>query len=55
MNIPTLIICLLIAAIVAGIIGRLVKNKKEGRTTCGCDCGGCQMRGSCHKNTKNDQ
>ena len=35
----------LIAAIIAG----LVKNRKKGKSSCGCNCGSCPMSGSCHK------
>lgn len=27
----------------------VIRNKKKGKTSCGCNCQGCAMRGSCHK------
>ena len=47
-NIATIIICLVLAVIVALIIFSLVKNKKKGKSSCGCNCAHCAMAGSCH-------
>lgn len=51
-NLATILICAALAVIVALIIYRLIKNKKEGKTTCGCGCENCAMSGACHKNSK---
>lgn len=48
-NIATIIIALVLAIIVAAIVIYLVNNKKQGKSSCGCKCGGCPMSGSCHK------
>ena len=40
-NIATIIICLVLAVIVALIIFSLVKNKKKGKSSCGCNCAHC--------------
>ncbi|MCI5593273.1 MAG: FeoB-associated Cys-rich membrane protein [Eubacteriales bacterium] len=48
-NIATIIIALVLALIVAAIVIYLVNNKKQGKSSCGCKCGGCPMSGSCHK------
>ena len=45
----TLIVALVLAALVASILVRLVKNKKSGKSSCGCGCSSCAMDGSCHK------
>ena len=45
----TVIISLVLAAIVAGIIVKMIKNKKEGKSSCGCGCGSCPMSSECHK------
>ena len=47
-NIATVIISLVLAVIVALIIFSLVKNKKKGKSSCGCNCAHCAMSGSCH-------
>ena len=48
MNLGTLIVTLAIAAVVGLIVFRLIRNKKRGKSTCGCNCGNCPMSGSCH-------
>ena len=45
----TVIIGLLLAAVVVGIITRMVKNKKAGKSSCGCGCSGCPMSSECSK------
>ncbi len=47
-NIGTIVICLLLVAIVSAIIIRLIKNKKAGKSSCGCGCQSCAMAGACH-------
>lgn len=47
-NLATIIICLVLAVIVAAIIIGLVRNKKKGKSSCGCNCVHCAMAGSCH-------
>lgn len=48
----TVIISLVLLAIVAGIVTKMVKDKKAGKSSCGCGCGcgSCPMSGECHKN-----
>ena len=48
-NLATILICLVLAVIVALIIWSLVRNKKKGKSSCGCNCAHCAMAGSCHK------
>ncbi|MEE0859143.1 MAG: FeoB-associated Cys-rich membrane protein [Acutalibacteraceae bacterium] len=47
-NIGTIILCLVLVVIVALIISNMIKNKKQGKTSCGCGCQNCPMSGSCH-------
>lgn len=47
-NISTIIICIVLIAIVTAIIVRMIKNKKQGKTSCGCGCQNCAARNSCH-------
>ena len=47
-NIATVIICLVLIAVVAAIIVSLVRNKKKGKSSCGCNCAHCAMAGYCH-------
>lgn len=48
-NISTIIICIILIAVVTAIIANMVKNKRQGKTSCGCGCKSCAMRASCHK------
>ena len=48
-NIVTIAICAVLVAIVAAIIVSLIRDKKKGKSTCGCNCAHCAMHGSCHK------
>lgn len=48
-NLATLLISLLLAAVVVAIVARLIKNKKQGKSTCGGNCAHCACAGSCHK------
>lgn len=45
----TVIISLVLLAIVCGIVAKMTKDKKEGKSSCGCGCSGCPMNGECHK------
>lgn len=46
-NLPTIIVCAVLIFITAMIVAHVIKNKKHGKTCCGCE--GCAMRGSCHE------
>ncbi|MDD7035756.1 MAG: FeoB-associated Cys-rich membrane protein [Firmicutes bacterium] len=48
-NLATIIICAVLAAIVVAIIAGMIRNKKKGKSSCGCGCSSCPMSGSCHK------
>lgn len=48
-NIGTVAVCLLLAAVVALIIVRMVKDKKRGKMTCGGNCASCKC--CSHKTT----
>lgn len=47
-NIATIIICAVLIAVVAAIIVSMVRDKKKGKSSCGCGCAGCPMSGSCN-------
>ncbi len=50
-NIGTITVGLIIAVIVAAIIVKILKDKKKGKSSCDCNCGGCPMSGKCHHNS----
>ncbi|MGI6202497.1 MAG: FeoB-associated Cys-rich membrane protein [Eubacteriales bacterium] len=47
-NIGTIIVCAVLAAIVAVVIVSMVRNHKKGKTSCGCGCSGCALSEVCH-------
>ena len=51
-NIATVIICAELVIIVAAIIIGMVRDKKKGKSSCGCGCSSCPMSGSCHTENK---
>ncbi len=48
-NIGSIIVVCALVAIVALIIVSNVKNKKKGKSNCGCGCSNCSLNGLCHK------
>ena len=48
-NIGTILISLALLAVVAGIIAVMRKDRKKGKSPCGCggNCSHCPMSGSC--------
>lgn len=48
-NIGTIIVGAVLAIIVILIIRKLYKDKKAGRSSCGCGCENCPSKGACHK------
>ena len=47
-NIPTVIICAVLVAIIGGIVWSLIRNKEKGKSSCGCGCASCAMKDACH-------
>ncbi|MBQ6513167.1 MAG: FeoB-associated Cys-rich membrane protein [Clostridia bacterium] len=45
----TILVSLVLLLLVARIIFVLRRDRKQGKSTCGCNCGSCPMSGSCHK------
>lgn len=47
-NLGTILIAAVLIVIVAGIIFSIKKDKKKGKSSCGCNCAHCAMAGECH-------
>ena len=47
-NFATILILAVLAAIVAAIVVHLIRNKRKGKSACGCGCQSCPMEGACH-------
>jgi hypothetical protein len=54
-NVPTLIIGLIIAAIFAVIVIRGIIKRKNGEGGCSCGCSGCPNSAICHKGSSKDK
>lgn len=48
-NIGTILLCLALILLVCAIVWKLVRDRKKGKTACGCGCQNCAMSGECHK------
>ncbi|MBR4510753.1 MAG: FeoB-associated Cys-rich membrane protein [Ruminococcus sp.] len=48
-NLGTIVVTLILIGIVTAIIVKMVKDKKQGKGSCGCGCEHCAMHGKCHK------
>ena len=48
----TAIVVIILVAVVTLIIWRMVKDRKAGKSSCGCGCASCPMAGQCHSKNK---
>ena len=48
-NLGTIIVALILIVIVTLIIVKMIKDKKQGRSSGGCGCSNCAMSGTCHR------
>ena len=51
-NLGTIIVFLVLALIVTLITVKIIKDKKHGKSSCGCNCQHCENTKYCHKNPK---
>lgn len=52
---PTIIVAVIIAGVFLAIVINGIRNKKKGKSSCGCGCAGCPMSGKCHSNGQSDE
>ena len=48
-NLSTIVVSILLIVLVAAIVRKMRRDKKNGRSSCGCGCGGCPSEGLCHR------
>ena len=48
-NLGTMLICAVLIVIVALIVRSLVRQKRQGKSSCGCNCAHCARHGACHR------
>ena len=54
-NMGTIIVGAVVVLVVALIIFNMRKDKKQGKTSCGCSCNGCPNSQFCHGGSKQPQ
>ena len=54
-HLGTLLIGAGVLLLVGFIAWRMHKNKKSGKSSCGCGCAGCAMREHCHSAEKTEK
>ena len=47
-NLGNIIVLAILAVIVAAAVFKLVRDKKKGKSSCGCGCENCGMSESCN-------
>jgi len=50
-NIGTIVIAFALVCVVAIIVVNMIRNKRAGKSSCGCGCSDCPMSGKCHDNS----
>ena len=51
-NYVTVIACAVISVSVILAVASIIRDKKKGKSSCGCSCAGCPMSGQCHADKK---
>ena len=51
-NLATIVIGLILLAVVCLVIYVMGRDKKAGKSACGCSCSGCPSAGMCHSKMK---
>jgi len=52
-NLSTLLIALGVLCVCVAIVLKMIRDKKNGKSSCSCGCSGCAMKDSCHSQTAN--
>ena len=47
-NLPTLLVGAVVFGVIALVVVKLVKDKLNHKSSCGCGCSGCPGQGGCH-------
>lgn len=51
-NIGSIIVLLAVVAIVTLVLVKMIRDKRRGKSSCSCGCGGCAMKDTCHAKEK---
>ena len=47
-NLSTIIVSAILLVIIIATSVYLIRQRKKGRSSCGCNCAHCAMHGTCH-------
>lgn len=47
-NLATIVLGVILLAVVVLILVTIFRDKKKGKSSCGCNCSSCPMGGNCH-------
>ncbi len=48
MNASTGIVLALVIAAFVAVVVKWIRDKRQGKSSCSCGCGGCALKDSCH-------
>ena len=51
-NLANILILMLVGALIALAVISMIRDKKAGKSSCGCNCAKCAMAGKCHSAIK---
>ncbi|NLF80023.1 MAG: FeoB-associated Cys-rich membrane protein [Clostridia bacterium] len=54
-NLATIITAIVVFALVAAAVVKIVRDKIRHKSSCGCGCANCPISGSCNKKNTDDQ
>ena len=52
-NLGNIAVTVILVAVVTAIIIKLIKDKKAGKASCGCNCSHCSANCGCHNKNNN--
>ena len=53
-NLGTVAVCVGLAILLGAVAIHMIKEKKQGKSSCGCGCEGCALSEQCHPQKKKD-
>ena len=48
-NIGNIVVLSILVVVVGLVLYKMIRDKKNGKSSCSCGCAGCPMRDKCHK------
>ncbi|NLE25871.1 MAG: FeoB-associated Cys-rich membrane protein [Clostridiaceae bacterium] len=48
-NLPSIIVGTIVFVIIGAVVMKLIRDKKNHKSSCGACCAGCPMAGKCHE------